>query len=462
MSDGWIAHPTRRQFLGLAAGAGLTLPVPVAASGPPEAIRLHLRRRSIDVHGRPASVLGIEGPGGFHGIERLVGEWFHAEVINDLDQPSLIHWHGLRPPSAMDGVPMISSPPIMPGGRATYLFRNFVAGTHWMHSHLGLQEQRLLAAPLIVKETAEPLFGESDHTVMLHDFSFREPEDILKSLLSGGHAHESGAAASGVRYDALLANDRTLDDPEIAIVEPGEHVRLRIINGCSASNLWIDTGDLPSRLVAVDGNSIKPLIGRQFPLAVAQRADLRLEVPASAGSWPVRFTAEGSRLTAGLILATKGASIRRIEEASRPAPLLDLALEGELAAVASWREAPVTRRADAVLEGGTNGYMWTINGRASMHDRLFSVREGDRVELRIINLTSMAHPMHLHGHYFKVSAIGGNRIDGALRDTILVPPGETVALLFDADNPGRWAFHCHHLYHMQSGMMGTMDYEDTE
>ena len=76
------------------------------------------------------------------------------------------------------------------------------------------------------------------------------------------------------------------------------------------------------------------------------------------------------------------------------------------------------------------------------------------------NMSMMAHPMHLHGHHFQVVAINGKRIDGAVRDTVLVPPMTQVAIQFDAPNPGRWPFHCHHLYHMATGMMSFVTYEN--
>jgi FtsP/CotA-like multicopper oxidase with cupredoxin domain len=93
-----------------------------------------------------------------------------------------------------------------------------------------------------------------------------------------------------------------------------------------------------------------------------------------------------------------------------------------------------------------------------MHDTVFTVKQGERIEVTMRNMTGMAHPMHLHGHYFKIVGIGNARIDGAFRDTALVPPSETVTIMFDANNPGTWALHCHHLYHMNSGMMGTVAY----
>ena len=111
-----------------------------------------------------------------------------------------------------------------------------------------------------------------------------------------------------------------------------------------------------------------------------------------------------------------------------------------------------------MLTGGGADYVWGLNGKSMMHDTMFTVRQGERIAVMMHNMTGMAHPMHLHGHYFKVVAIGNTRIDGAIRDSVLVPPGETVTVTFDADNPGTWAFHCHHAYHMNAGMMGTITY----
>jgi FtsP/CotA-like multicopper oxidase with cupredoxin domain len=139
-------------------------------------------------------------------------------------------------------------------------------------------------------------------------------------------------------------------------------------------------------------------------------------------------------------------------------PAVDLVLEATLEALAELPEEPVTRSELVLLTGGGSDYSWGLNGKPSMHDTVFTVKEGERVELTMQNVTSMAHPMHLHGHYFKVVAIDGKRVKGALRDTVLVPPGRSVTVMFDATNPGNWAFHCHHLYHMNAGMMGTIAY----
>jgi FtsP/CotA-like multicopper oxidase with cupredoxin domain len=264
--------------------------------------------------------------------------------------------------------------------------------------------------------------------------------------------------AADVEFDALLANDRTLDDPEIVTVDSGGQVRLRIINGAAATNMWIDLGGLEGELIAVDGNTIFPLKGKRFPLAIAQRADIRLTVPKGEGAWPIVFQSEGATLRGGIYLKSGNGSVAKISDQGDAGDALDLSFEAKFKAVAQFTEEPVTHLETIALTGGDENYNWGFNNKSMMHDTLFSVRQGDRVEVIIQNQTSMAHPMHLHGHYFKVVGINDTRIKGAVRDTILVPAGDRVTIQFNADNPGLWAFHCHHLYHMNSGMMAAMGY----
>jgi FtsP/CotA-like multicopper oxidase with cupredoxin domain len=106
-----------------------------------------------------------------------------------------------------------------------------------------------------------------------------------------------------------------------------------------------------------------------------------------------------------------------------------------------------------------SGYVWGLNGATYPDVPPLRVALGERVEIAMANKTMMSHPMHLHGHFFQVVAVDGKRFPGAVRDTVLVPPMTTVTIAFDADNPGRWVFHCHNLYHMESGMMTTVEYD---
>ncbi len=416
--------------------------------------------RLIEVNGRAAKVFGIVNGEGGMGLSLMLGERFRARVKNDLEVETLLHWHGLNPPSAQDGVPMLSQAPLKPGQSFDYDFVNTRSGTHWMHSHLGLQEQQLLAAPLIVRETAEPLFDEQEHVVLLHDFTFRDPQEVMAELKAGGgHAgHAEGGMLNDVVFDAYLANDRTLADPEVVRVGKATLIRLRIINGSAASNMWIDLGTLQGELIAVDGNAVYPLKGSLFPLAIAQRADIRLKLPEGSGAWPILFRPEGLGARTGIYLATPGAEIARLASEGEVTPAVDLSQEMKLRSVAVLPPEPVSRTEILTLTGGGAEYLWGLNGKSSMHDTIFTVRENERIEIVMQNQTGMAHPMHLHGHYFKVAAINNVAIEGALRDTVLVPPSTSVTIRFAADNPGNWALHCHHLYHMNAGMMGAIRY----
>jgi FtsP/CotA-like multicopper oxidase with cupredoxin domain len=434
---------------------------------------LRIVSRVLDVKGKAAKVYGIVGPNGKAGLEMVLGEPFRFNLKNEIDDKTLIHWHGLTPPTAQDGVPHLSSQLIDIGSSRIYDFENTKPGTHWMHSHLGLQEQNMLAAPLIVHELKKPLFDEQEHVVMLHDFTFRDPQEIMAELRGGGGEHAKHSMkvmdhskmtmpmmnmAADVAYDAMLANDRTLDDPEILRAEKGGHIRLRIINASAATNMWIDLGSLTGALIAVDGNTVFPINASRFPLAIAQRADIRIALPNESGAWPVVFQSEGTPLRSGIIIHAGDAQIAKISDQGEPGAALDFSLEAQLHSAAQVLKEPVTHSEVVMLTGGDDGYNWGFNGKPMMHETLFSVREGERVEVMLHNMTAMAHPLHLHGHYFKVVGLSGKVIDGAVRDTVLIPAGENVTIQFDANNPGTWAFHCHHLYHMNSGMMAAVGY----
>ncbi|MGE0116381.1 MAG: multicopper oxidase family protein [Dongiaceae bacterium] len=478
---------TRRRFLSTAAAAGAAMLAPVAmALGTDKGTTLWATRRVIEVGGKAADVFGILQPDGVHGVIAEAGGPFRVRLVNELDEDTLIHWHGLTPPSAQDGVPGLSQPALKPGGSYDYDFPLARPGTNWMHSHVGLQEQRLLAAPLIVRDPVEADLDEQEVVVLLHDFTFRDPAEILAGLTGGGGAphHDHGAAAADgmdhaamghgspaatgaqphlndVEFDAYLANDRTLGDPAVVRVDAGGRVRLRIINAAAATNFWLDLGALSGNLVAVDGHAVVPVPGRRFPLAIAQRLDLRLRLP-GAGAFPILAQREGDVARTGILLATAGAAIARIaDRADTPSDALDLALERRLVAagggLSNGSERP-RRRHRLELTGAMAGFVWGFDGWRFGEDTPLAVRRGERVEVTLVNRTDMSHPIHLHGHAFQVVAINDRPLGGALRDTVLVPVGGSVTIAFDADNPGHWALHCHNLYHMAAGMMTSLKY----
>jgi FtsP/CotA-like multicopper oxidase with cupredoxin domain len=292
-----------------------------------------------------------------------------------------------------------------------------------------------------------------------------------EGAMAGMDAMGNGTMAMGmghlndVEFDAYLANDRTLDDPEVVTVEPGGNVRLRIINGAASTNFWIDLGALEGDLLAVDGSHCDgadgsgTLRGRLFPLAMSQRVDIAL-TRLAPGAYPILARREGDAAQTGIILATPGASISQVSPRARAAPpVLSLDLERSVVAHAPLSSRAADRHHMLQLTGNMMGFVWGLNGRKYGEHRPLQVRKGERAEIEMVNRTDMSHPMHLHGHTFQVVEIGGQRLNGPMRDTVLVPVNGRVTIAFDADNPGRWAFHCHNLYHMAAGMMTTLEYE---
>jgi len=497
---------SRRRFLRTALAVSALPILPAAAHGaPPAPKRLVAGTRMLEVNGRPAKVFGLTGPDGRPGIRLAAGERFRVELANETGTRTLVHWHGQLPPWTQDGFPWPQTPPITNGAVQPYDYAP-IPGTYWMHSHHDMQEQSLMTAPLIVHNAAELREDRQEVVLMLHDFTFRTPEEVLAGLtgtsvaaaqamaqkteeapvdkgdasvpkprivemaarvpgmampgmtMSGPGDTQMHMDLNDVHYDAFLANDRTLADPQIVRVERGGRIRLRVINGASSSQFWVDLGELVGRVVATDGHPVRAVAGNRFPLAMAQRLDILIDLP-RAGAFPILARLEGDSRQTGIVLATPGGHIQRIADGVPAAPPVDQSLEARLMAV----EPLPPRSADIVqtivLGGGMKPYAWSMNGEYWPQVSPLMLTKGQRVEIDLINRTMMAHPIHLHGHVFEVIAIDGRPIQGAVRDTVLVMPMGRVRIAFDADNPGRWPLHCHNLYHIVTGMMTEFRYQ---
>lgn len=482
-----MQKPIRRRHV-LAAAAL----VPAVARAQPQSTPAPMRelvvdRGTISVGGRPATVYRIGTADGAAGLVLDPGERFRVRVRNRLDEPTVVHWHGQTPPAGQDGVAdthgiahngsLQAETLIPPRGERDY---DFAArpGTHWMHSHHGLQEQRLLAAPLIVRDADAARRDEQDVVLLLQDFSWRDPKDILAGLGGGGHmghgshaGHTMSAPRIGgaldlndVLYDAFLANDRTLADPQIVRVERGVRVRLRVINAASATQFWLDIGALEGTILATDGNPINPIaMPAAMPLAIGQRVDISFRMP-SAGAFPILAQVEGTKKRTGMILATPNAATMPFLDAPAPqaVPPVDLSIERRMSAQTPLAQRAADARHTVTLDGNMMRYQWGINGRLWADRQPIAVRLGQRIVLDIVNQTPMSHPMHLHGHHFQVVGLNAAAMAGPMRDTVLVPAnGGKVSIAFDADNPGKWLLHCHNLYHMAGGMMTEIAYAGT-
>jgi FtsP/CotA-like multicopper oxidase with cupredoxin domain len=472
---------SRRSFIaagGACVGAALLshrghaslLPAQVTGqvSPSPNAVRMRVETRTIEINGKAASVMAMQHDGKA-GLSLMVNQPFNVFLENRLPAPTAIHWHGLHPPNDQDGVPGLTQPVIAPNANYQYNFPVQPSGTHWMHSHEELQEAFLLASPLIVHDPSDEPADEQQIILFLGDFSFTPPKEIYAGLRKPRAMAMSGNTAkpdaSDVDYDAYLANDRTLADPEVVRVEKSGKIRLRIINGSSGTNFFVSLGDLKGEIIATDGMAVKPVSVSFFPLAIAQRIDLRVHLPRE-GAFPILALCEGAAEQTGFILATPGASIKKLPlKNATPAGLMTLDFESQLAAANPLAPRPIDRSFDLRLQGNMALYQWPINGivfdlaNPRGQKAQVQVKKGQRVALKFINETGMSHPMHLHGHTFQVIEINGKLLNGALRDTILVPPKASVTVAFDANNPGNWYAHCHILWHLAAGMAVLVQYE---
>ena len=472
-------------------------------------VKLFVRETPITVNDRTITMCSVVQADGTPGYSPEQSGGFHVEVVNQLKVPTTLHWHGLTVPNSMDGVPFVTQAPIQPGASCMYDFPLKESGTYWMHSHYGLQEQYLVSAPLVIWNDQERAKADKQFIVTLTDFTFTPPAEILKQLRSapamdmGGDAKpmegmsgmnmdtaaksaatlpqvftqqwdeknsrlvramvNAAPANIDVKYDALLANKRTMDNPEVMTVKPGETVLLRIIAASVASDFFINTGALDAELLAVDGQPVQPVRGNYFQLSIAQRLDLRVTIPQSGGVFPIIAQGEGTTLQCGVVLATSGANFVSLStSADMLTTPLDNTQESLLHASAPLAEKKIDRSLPVVLTGTMQGYQWFINGNQYPNRNTLDVKLGERVEIVLTNNTPMGHPMHLHDGAFQVVERNGKPISGAQRDTIEVPPHATVKIAFDADNVGLWPLHCHIGYHSDSGMMTLLKYDGAD
>lgn len=421
---------------------------------------LEVNNKIINVDGKNKEVYTITQPNGMWGYSGIKGEEFNVIVRNRTTVPTVIHWHGLILPNAMDGVPNITQPPIPPNGQYHYHYKLLQAGTFWMHSHMGLQTQDFMEAPFVVNDTHDPYKSDQQVIVMFQDFTFKSPWTIFKSLQSNTamtpmSMNSTKPDLNDVTYDAFLTNYHTLKNPEIVRVKPNSVIRLRFIDGASGTNFWIHLGKLTGTAIAFDGNNIKPFKSNSFQLAMGQRIDVLIRIPHDGGVFPILGQVEGLKNQTGLLLTTADKKMLRLSEfAKNVAPALNNQQELSMHSLHPLAQKPIAHVIMINLSGNMQKYIWMINSQVWPKVVPITLKQGERVEFVFNNQSNMAYPMHLHGHDFELVGIDHKKINnGPLHDTILVLPHTKVAVIFDADYPGKWMLHCHMAYHQEAGMM---------
>jgi len=445
---------------------------------------------TLDLGGRRVDTWAYDG--GLPGPELRVTEGDVLEVAlrNDLPEATTIHWHGVALRNDMDGVPDLTGVSVDPGESFTYRFTVPDAGTYWFHPHMGLQLDRGLYAPLVVEERSGSGRYDVDQVVVFDDWLdgvTGTPEDIYARLAgmssmggSGDMDGMSGMGGSGmggsggqggmgmyqsdllggdagdVGYPLHLLNGRTPSDPPTIRVPSGGTARLRLINAGSDTAYRVALGGHWMTVTHADGFPVEPVEVDAVLLGMGERYDVL--VRPDSGAWPLVALAEGKDRTAMAVIRTGGTG----STAPPPADVRPAELDGRLLGYADLRATESMRleRArpdiDEVVEitGSMMPYDWSFDGVAFPQHPYFEIEQGQRVRIAFDNTSPMWHPIHVHGHTFRL----GEASSGPRKDTVNVLPGERVVVEFDADNPGQWMAHCHNTYHLERGMAMVVSY----
>lgn len=382
------------------------------------------------------------------------GERIRAVVRNQLPEETTIHWHGLPVPNPMDGVPNFTQKAIAPGEEFTYDFAANPAGTYFYHSHVGLQLDRGLLGPLIVEEKRPHVSYDQDYVLVLDDLLADAPKLLASTgggMMEGMMGGKRGGMGEMMRmqvppYVALLINGHLPEDPAVFETKKGQRLRLRFINSSGATTYRVAIAGHRMAITHTDGRPVRPFAVDAFLIGMGERYDVLIETD-NPGLWPIVAAPVEIKLPPARALLRYTDSQARQPTVVEPEGIfggrvLNLS---DLHALEPLESRKPDQNFDFALSGGMMNSAWTINGQAYPQADIVQLHEGARVRVRMTNHSMMIHPMHLHGHFFRVNDI--------LKDTVIVPPHMgRVSFEFTADNPGRWVFHCHNIYHMESGM----------
>jgi FtsP/CotA-like multicopper oxidase with cupredoxin domain len=448
-------------------------------------------------------------------------------VTNRLREPTSIHWHGIRTPSDMDGVPGLSFGGIPPGETFTYRFPLRQSGTYWYHGHSGFQEQLGLSGAIVIEPQngyAQPF--DREHVLMLSDWTDEDPARILSNLKFQSDYYNHGqrtlldGASMKDRLEWGRMRMRPTDILDVSgdtyrylingksdwsgLFTPGERVRLRLINAAAMTIFDLRIPGLTLTVVAADGNEVEPVAVDQIRIAPAETYDILVTPDAAQAYCLFAEVEDRSGFVAGTLAPRLGmtaapppmdprplrtmadmgmggmdpAMMAEMHHAPPPGDLKEGVEVDNLAMMPMAREqqadldAPEGRRVltytdlkalkpgadprepsrDIVLHltGNMQRYIWGFDGKKYSDAKPIHLSLGERVRFVLINDTMMEHPIHLHGLWSEIE--NGQDEFRPYKHTVNIKPGERSTFLVSADTPGRWAFHCHIMMHMESGM----------
>lgn len=439
-------------------------------------------------------------------IEATVGDTLRVTVNNKLKEPTSIHWHGVLLPNDQDGVPYLTTPPIKPGTQFTFEYEITHPGTYWYHSHSGLQEQRGLYGALVFYPKTYQV-SQAEKTLVFSDWTDEHPNRVLANLKKsddfyalkkdavqswdkvfkyGSEAIKNRLQASWTRmgpmdlsdigYDAFLVNGQQ----EEAIKTKQQTVKLRLINAAASTYFKIHYAGGDFTVVAADGVDVIPFQTNELTIAIAETYDIivhasddhsyELRASAEDGTgYSSTFIGQGEKIFARKYIAPNVFLMGHAHDQHHGSKTHHQMAEhssnfnsyDNLRATFDTRidERKPLRVVKLNLTGFMDGFQWSFDDIPFSKSDKILVKRGERVRFILTNETMMHHPIHLHGHFFRVLNKHGEY--SPLKHTVNIPAMGQQTIEFDANEEKDWFFHCHNLYHMKSGMSRIVSYGES-
>ena len=534
---------------------------------------LYVKDTIVNFSGKEKRAIAVNGQIPMPTLTFTEGDIAEIVVHNQLKESTSLHWHGLYLPNKEDGVPYLTQMPIEPNETFTYRFPIIQSGTHWYHSHSGLQEQIGMYGSLILKKKSDDKTfrkGIDDIPqvpVILSEWTDLKPENVHRMLhnasdwfaikkgttqsyaeaIRAGHFKTKltnewkrmlAMDVSDVYYDKFLINGQ--NESQLSQFKAGDKVRLRISNGGASSYFWLNYAGGKMTVVANDGNDVEPIEVDRLIIGVSETYDVVVTIPAENTSYEFQATPEDRTKSASIFIG------QGIKQLITPMPKLkyfagmkmmndmmningsmndmgmnmslqkmdmntvmypeitgemkdnnktmsntmqghdmhnmqmpnnnsmqgmNMASESSDIVTLNYsmlkapnptplpNDAPV-RELRFELTGNMNRYVWSLDNKVLSETDKILIKKGENVRVVLYNNSMMRHPMHLHGHDFRV--INGQGDYAPLKNVLDIMPMETDTIEFEANADGDWFFHCHILYHMMAGMNRVFSYENSQ
>lgn len=530
---------------------------------------LHIRDSIVNFSGKEKRAIAVNGQIPMPTLTFIEGDIAEIHVYNHLKEGTSLHWHGLYLPNKEDGVPYLTQMPIEPGTEHVYRFPIIQSGTHWYHSHSGLQEQIGMYGSLILKKkSGDKTFRKGiddipQVPIILSEWTDLNPENVHRMLhnasdwfaikkgttqsyaeaIRAGHFKTKltnewkrmlAMDVSDVYYEKFLINGK--NESQLTQFKAGDKVRLRVSNGGASSYFWLNYAGGKMTVVANDGNDVEPVEVDRLIIGVSETYDVIVTIPAENTSYEFLATPEdrtkstsiyigegikqltspmpklkyfegmkmmndmmnmnGSMNDMGMNMSMQKMDMNTVmypeitgfekkkENSEKKKENREKKIDGNdmemnhsnhtmnsnsdiVTLNYSMLKSPIkttlpkdapVRELRFELTGNMNRYVWSIDNVVLSETDKILIKKGENVRITLYNNSMMRHPMHLHGHDFRV--LNGQGEYAPLKNVLDIMPMETDTIAFLANAEGDWFFHCHILYHMMAGMNRVFSYEE--